>query len=234
MDYGNRLYGYGAKSTISTAITAFARYAGFVARHFESMVYAYEIRNEWDNKIGYTLPERSAGYMNLLKVAYPMLKNADPDALVLSGSATSRSILGGYLAQLVRMGALHYTDGLSLHPYIQCKRESTVMAWETWVTDIYRQLARLGERPVPVYVSEVDWPSLVGSCEVSLDVQAERAHDVVTAAHALGFVRGNWWYDLLDDGTSRFNPEDNLGSSRATGRPSRRMHSRRGVKSVEH
>lgn len=211
LDYGNRWYEHGAKPSTYTAIAAFARYAGFVAKHFKGKIYAYEIWNEWDNKIGYTLPGSPHGYIELLKAVYPVLNDADPNALVLGGSMTSRSVRGGQLAQLVRMGALHYVDGLSLHPYIQCRRESTVAAWKTWVTDIHTQLTQLAGRPVPIYVTEVGWPSSIGSCGVGFAAQAERARDVVIAAHALGFVRGIWWYDLLDDGASRTNPEDQFG-----------------------
>jgi len=219
LDYGNRWYERGAKPTTATAIAAFARYADFVARHFKGKVYAYEIWNEWDNKIGYTMPGSPVGYVDLLKAVYPALKSTDPNALVLGGSMTSRSIRNGRLAQLVRMGALHYVDGLSLHPYIQCGRESTVAAWKTWLTGIHTQLTQLAEHPVSVYVTEVGWPSSISSCGVTLATQAERAHDVVIAAHDLGFVRGIWWYDLMDDGVSRFDPEDQFGLVDAEGSP---------------
>lgn len=219
LDYGNQWYEHGAKPTTYTAIAAFARYAGFVAEHFRGKVYAYEIWNEWDNKIGSTIPGSPVGYVDLLKAAYPALKSTDPNALVLGGSMTSKSIRNGRLAQLVRMGALHYTDGLSLHPYIQCSRESTVAAWKTWVTGIHTQLTQLAGHPVAIYVTEVGWPSSIGSCGVSLSVQAERARNVVVAARALGFVRGIWWYDLLDDGISRSDPEDQFGLVNAEGSP---------------
>lgn len=211
LDYGNQWYERSAKPSTPAARKAFVRYAAFVASQLRGKVYGYEIWNEWDDTAGHTAAGSASDYVKLLKVVYPALKVADPSALILGGSVTSRAIDDGYLAKLVELGALHYMDGLSLHPYVQCAKGSTVASWKSWMTTIEQHLSTLAHHTVPVYVTEVGWPSSITQCGVALPVQAMRAHNVVLAAASLGFVRGIWWYDLRDDGISMANAQDQFG-----------------------
>ena len=96
-----------------------------LAERYKGRVAAYEIWNEpnldyeWGNR-----PPDPAGYVALLKAVYPRVKEADPDALVVTaGLATAGE--GGpgamgdliYLQRMYEAGAKDYFDVLGSHPY---------------------------------------------------------------------------------------------------------------------
>ncbi|KQY03338.1 hypothetical protein ASD37_28070 [Mycobacterium sp. Root135] len=102
----------------------FKAFASAVATRYGSTVSAYEIWNE-PNYVGFYDPIDPAAYAELLKAAYPALKDIDPTATVVAaglghtptyddGSALSPV---EFLDGMYAAGAKGYFDALAYHPY---------------------------------------------------------------------------------------------------------------------
>ncbi|HEX6512125.1 MAG TPA: transporter substrate-binding domain-containing protein, partial [Chloroflexota bacterium] len=103
----------------------FARFGAAVGTRYRGKVAAYVIWNEpnVDYEWGYRKPD-PAGYAQLLRAAYPALKKADADALVLAaalapnGEHTDHALSDlDYLQQLYASGGAPLFDGLAAHAY---------------------------------------------------------------------------------------------------------------------
>lgn len=91
----------------------YGRFAGWIADQFKGRVQAWEIWNEpnhdsfWTGTIG--------EYVQLVKAAYPKIKAADPNALVVAGSTSHNDTTT--LRKMYDAGMGGYFDVLSTHPY---------------------------------------------------------------------------------------------------------------------
>lgn len=102
----------------------FAAFAGAAAARYKGKVTAWEVWNE-PNGFNFWQPgPNAAQYTELLKAAYPAIKAADPDAVVVAASVGSVIDWGNLLVNPVRFvsemyaaGAAGYFDALSFHPY---------------------------------------------------------------------------------------------------------------------
>ncbi|MFI5268371.1 MAG: transporter substrate-binding domain-containing protein [Chloroflexota bacterium] len=103
----------------------FARFVATFAARYRGKVDAYVIWNEpnVDYEWGYRKPD-PAGYGELLRVVYPLAKQADPRAQVLAAALApndehSDKALSDldYLQQLYDSGAKPYFDGIAAHAY---------------------------------------------------------------------------------------------------------------------
>ena len=97
--------------------------AKFVAR-YPGKIAAVEIWNEPNAITFYTPTPDPAGYVDLLKAAYPKVKAVDPSVVVLGGAIGSIIDVTGkainpvaYLTQMYAAGAKPYFDALTFHPY---------------------------------------------------------------------------------------------------------------------
>lgn len=102
-------------------------YGEFVAKfvqRYVGKIAAVEIWNEPNAVTFYTPAPDPAGYVDLLKAAYPKVKAVDPSVVVLGGSLGSIIDVAvvainpvSYLTQMYAAGAKQYFDALSFHPY---------------------------------------------------------------------------------------------------------------------
>ena len=102
----------------------YAEYVGMVATRYKGQVGAYEIWNEPNGQIFWQPKPNAADYTKLLQAAYPVIKEIDPDAVVIAGSIgailddgdwTTDSVR--FLREMYEAGAAGYFDALSYHPY---------------------------------------------------------------------------------------------------------------------
>jgi hypothetical protein len=103
-------------------------YADFVAKfvtRYVGKIAAVEIWNEPNAVTFYTPLPDPAGYVDLLKAAYPKVKAIDPSVAVLSAGLGAIVSLGSlsinpvaYVTQMYAAGAKPYFDALSFHPYL--------------------------------------------------------------------------------------------------------------------
>jgi hypothetical protein len=104
-----------------------AVYGDFVAKvvqRYAGKIAAVEIWNEPNAITFYTPKPDPAGYVDLLKAAYPKVKAVDPSVVVLGGALGSIIDVTGkainpvsYLTQMYAAGAKPYFDALTFHPY---------------------------------------------------------------------------------------------------------------------
>ncbi|SEH70402.1 VCBS repeat-containing protein/40-residue YVTN family beta-propeller repeat-containing protein [Mycolicibacterium rutilum] len=102
----------------------YAEYVGMVATRYKGEVGAYEIWNEPNGQMFWQPKPNAADYTKLLQAAYPVIKEIDPDAVVIAGSIGAILDEGDWATDSVRFlkemyeaGAAGYFDALSYHPY---------------------------------------------------------------------------------------------------------------------
>jgi polysaccharide biosynthesis protein PslG len=214
--YGNPFFDNGDKPISPAAIEGFARYAEFVVRHFKGTVSMYEIWNEWDNGVGHTTPGTAATYVNLLKVVYPRLKAIDPNLVIVGGAMSGGAVRGPWFGEMLAAGALSSADAISIHQYIfnstgyrrtPEKLVDHINAAENTIRSYN------GGKDFPLYLTETGWPTIISGTPP--DEVADFDAQTVLLGPTMSFLKGIWWYDFQDNGTSASNVEDNFGLVRA-------------------
>lgn len=215
LDYGNQFYDEHEPPRSPEAIAAFARYCGYVARRYRDTVPIFEVWNEWNGGMGSQKRPRPKGsaedYVRLLEKAVPAIRDAAPNAIVLGGATAhyDRKWTDAFL----RAGGLKWVDGFSVHPYVYdhtFKRlpEHAISALEALQSQL-RQAN--GGRDFPVYVTEIGWPTHEGRNGVSEQASADNMIRFLALASSLPYVRGVWWYELIDGGQNGGDREHRFG-----------------------
>jgi polysaccharide biosynthesis protein PslG len=95
----------------------YAAFVAYLAQRYGTQLAAIEIWNEPDqaNELYFAGPEKPARYAALLRAAYPAIKQANPNVLVLGGAIVG--VNGEFLRQLYAAGIKGYYDGLAVHFY---------------------------------------------------------------------------------------------------------------------
>jgi hypothetical protein len=209
LDYGNSFYDGGDKPRSQEAINAFVRYAAFVVSHFRGRVHQFEVWNEWDNHTGGYPAASPEDYALVFKAAYPVLKKANADAKIIVGSGVRQ----GWGERLAELGVVQMGDGLAIHPYNYQIADDR--APEHCVQNIVRLEQRLRslthQANVDLYVTEIGWPTNLGRFGARESAVGSYASRLTLLTLSLPYVKGLWWYDLVDDGTDPFNKEHNFG-----------------------
>ncbi len=230
LDYGHPRYDGGDKPVSPEAIAGFVRYASFVVGHFRGRVHLYEVWNEWDAATGKTTPGTPKDYVRLLRHVYPAIKAVDPEAIVLGGAVTAdalqrnarhglRKWLGGsasasWLEQFLTQKGLDFMDGLSVHPYNYYLHgaQATPEGWLDWMQTLESQLLTAhGNREVPLYITELGWPTFAGRGGVSETLAAAYVVRTSLLARTTSFIKGIWWYQLNDEVWDTSDKENNFG-----------------------
>jgi hypothetical protein len=202
----------GAKPRTPKVKIPYLNYVDYITRQLGNPVKFYEVWNEWDLD-GATDPRLTEDYVALVRDAAPIIRKNNPQAKVLAGAVTSAGIRGGFVDRMVAAGVLKYADGLSLHPYVHCAGagDNTPEGWIGWMRDLDRSISTQAGRPVPLYLTEMSWPSHTGHCGFSVKRQAAYLARAYFLIRTLPNVKGMWWYDLINDGESRSQQEHNFG-----------------------
>lgn len=212
LGYGNSHYGGGEKPRTEPVRAAFNRYVEFITEELKGQVAYYEIWNEWDVEDPRD-PEFTQDYARLIADASGIIRQRAPNAKVLAGAVTTQGIESGFALRLLENGLMQSVDGLSLHPYVHCRgwRRNTPEAWIDWMAEVDKELTRAAGRPVPLYLTEMAWPSHQGACGIDENLQAAYLARAFFLARTLPSIRGMWWYDFRNDGTDRTEREHNFG-----------------------
>ena len=127
----------------------YGSFAAFLAARYGSKLAAIEVWNEPDqaNEDYLAGPEKAKHYAEILKAAYPAIKQADPSMTVLGGSLVGSN--GAFLKALYAAGIKGYYDGLSVHFY------NLVLASLRYLHEV--QLAN-GDN-TPLWLNEFGWSS---------------------------------------------------------------------------
>lgn len=195
----------------------FLNYVDYVSRQLGNRVSYYEIWNEWDLQAPRDR-QLALDYAALVNKAAPVIRAntrgaPGPEARILAGAVTPEGMDNGFADQLIVSGALEQVDGLSIHPYVHCSANdgNTPEAWQSWVSAFEENLRNKAGRNVPIYLTEVGWPSHQGPCGKSEMTQALYMARIWFLARTIPNVKGMWWYDLYNDGPDRHDQEHNFG-----------------------
>lgn len=191
----------------------YLEYVDYATRQLGDNVAIYEVWNEWDLNNDPTDPALSADYAALVRDTAPIVRRNNPRAKILAGAITSHGMRGGFAERLIDAGVLRWVDGLSLHPYVHCAKgdEATPEGWIKWMRTYSSRLTSKTGKEVPLYLTEMSWPSHQGACGNTPATQAAYLARAYFLARTLPAIKGMWWYDLIDDGVDKSNQEHHFG-----------------------
>jgi hypothetical protein len=189
---------------------AFARVASMVAGRYSADLKAIEVWNEPDqaNQLYWAGPDKVARYAELLKQAYPAIKQASPSTIVLGGALVGGN--GAFLEALYKAGIKGSYDALSVHFY-----DLAVYQLGT----IRRMRAKYGDK-APLWLGEFGFTSclrgkvktqLGGHACVTRTLQARHTLDVLRAVRRQRDVQGAVLFTLRDNFTYDFGLVDRAG-----------------------
>ncbi|MEB2286979.1 MAG: LysM peptidoglycan-binding domain-containing protein [Anaerolineae bacterium] len=109
-----------------TDYQTYANFIGQLAQRYKGKVDAYEVWNEQNLRREWNTPRgiSAASYVELLRLAYTAIKNADSSALVVTGGLAPTGFNDGvnaiddrvYLRQMYAAGVAEWSDAIGAHP----------------------------------------------------------------------------------------------------------------------
>ncbi|WP_368926850.1 cellulase family glycosylhydrolase [Serratia marcescens] len=225
--YGNKLYDPSGYPTTPEAIQAFANYAYWTASKYKGKIKYYEIWNEWTNATAIKPKPRTPPppeiFVALVKATAAAVRKADPNAIVITGTANPTGTRDpSWVDNIVKLGVLNYVDGISIHPYSYGNDNYAIRAPEgnlDVVDKFEARLAKAAGKTVPIYITEIGVPTYEGKGGLSKDVAAQYVVKYTFLAKSRPFIKGIWWYDLLDDGDNPKINEHRFGLLTRNGQP---------------
>lgn len=197
----------------------YATFAAKVVTHYAPMgVHTWEIWNEQNSNTFWANPS-VASYTSLLKAAYPAIKQADPNAFVLTGGTSPAASDGtdispvDFLVGIYANGGKGYFDAVAHHPYcyggtsttFNCPK--TFASWSAWsqMQDTNPSLRSVmianGDEGKQIWATEFGAPT-AGNFTYAAPVTEAQQAQMVTDAYTL-FNSYSWsgplfWYTYND------------------------------------
>ncbi|MBB4011601.1 cellulase family glycosylhydrolase [Niveibacterium umoris] len=221
LNYGNKAFQDGDLPTTDVAIEAFTKYALFVDRYFGDKVSSYEVWNEWNIGLGSPRRPRTLGrpddYVRLLKSVSQALRRERTSVEIVAGAI--EGLDDRWVDGFISSGGLSWSDAISVHPYVLQKARNNLPETSIeWLDMLHKKVAAASPgRAMPVYVTEIGWPTNRGQYGVAEDEAAAYYARYVLLARARDWVKGVWWYTLLDSGNDESNKEHRFGIVRRDG-----------------
>jgi hypothetical protein len=201
--------------------TAFAQYARAVATRYRGKISAYEIWNE-PNMLSFYKPYPDpVGYTALLRAAYPAIKAADRNAIVVGGVLaaavdTPYSVDPvTFVERMYAAGAKPYFDALSYHPYQHGLKFSEGGPWADAPLNQGLRIRQLmidyGDAGKKIWASEYGVPTALQD-EAT---QAAFIADLISTWRTVDFTGPVFVYTMRDKLTGSTDPEDTFGIFRS-------------------
>jgi len=197
-------------------------YASFVASlaaRWGSRVTAYEIWNEEDESRWWVGGPDPAGYVRLLKAAYPAIKAADPSATVVLGGLTGNDY--PFLEAVYAAGGKGYFDAVGVHtdtscsvlsPYVFLRPPGGRMVPDSFLAyrEVHAVMLANGDAK-PIWMTEASWRTTEATCEegawagkklegVSEQTQATYLRQAYHCLAQDSYVQVALWFALQDEG----------------------------------
>lgn len=207
LDYGNKFYDDGNAPVSKEAVEGFVRYCEFMARTFKGKIKYWEVWNE-PNTEGFWRPTPNPkDYGNLLKAAYQACRKGNSDCTVI-GIVTAGVPLE-FIEAVLKEGTSKSMDILSVHPYrYPSTPEESGLADD--LVKVRGLMERYGMKDKPLWITEIGWPTHIGSKGVTPERQANMLVRAYIEAMSAG-VETIFWYWFGNDGPDRTYNEDNFG-----------------------
>lgn len=217
LEYGNPMYDGGGAPYTEIGRLAYANYVKAVIEHLRGKVDAVEIWNEWSGNFGTgsIVGNSPMYYAELLKVVYPIVKQAAPEVLVVAGATHNEGT--DWFKGMFEAGGYHYFDVLSYHPYNYPDDPETVSAKGSIEQNMLINSNLLKEYGgvKPIWLTEYGWPTGTNEAAVTESQQAAYMVRTYTMGMAYG-IEGIFWYDFQNDGNTESDREHNFGIIRST------------------
>jgi hypothetical protein len=220
---GSPAWANGGSSSIAAPPVNDSDYAAFLkhlVNAFHGRVSAWEIWNEEASPNWWT--GTSAQFASLLKAAYPAVKSADPNAIVIVGASDPT-----FLGQLYADGAKSSFDAVAVHtdtscdvasPYAYEYNQNTTTVNQYFFlgfTGIHALMAANGDGAKPIYMTEIGWSTTPAECAtgawagqklagVTPQVQAtylQQAYHCL-AQPEFSYVKAAMWFELYNVGAT--------------------------------
>lgn len=222
LGYGHPAYDGGGQPATRTAVAGYAAYAGWLVANTRPRVRLVELWNEWNLQAGARPAAGARGgpaeYVHLAAAASAAVKAADASVRVLVGGLAEDLPDWRWLRAALPLGLLDAADGVSVHLYNHCDRA------QVGADEMVRRLDGLqalltahARREVPVYVTEVGWPTHRGACEVSEPDAAAFVLRLLLEGSIRRWLGGIWIYEAIDGGNDESNREQRFGLLRRDG-----------------
>jgi len=162
----------------------FASFMGALATRYKGEIGAYEIWNEPNGYQFWSPAPNAADYVALLKAAYPVIKAADPNAVVVAAGLGSVISFGTltidpvtYLQEMYDAGAQGYFDAVAFHPYLYSKAFSTPSPYASapinQVEAMHAIMVEYGDGAKQIWATEYGQPSDYASEQNQADYIAD-------------------------------------------------------------
>lgn len=174
----------------------YAVFAAAAAARYRGKVDHWEIWNEPENGTYWRPAPDPAAYAALLRAAYPAIKNANPNATVLSGGVVPTA--SGFVRALANNNAWGSFDVLALHPYVDPFSPEAGQIGAGDVSAIKALADQFGAKPI--WATEFGWSAGVADRDpngVDEETQANYLVRAVALLKAAG-VEKILWFRLKD------------------------------------
>jgi polysaccharide biosynthesis protein PslG len=189
--------------------SAYATFVAFLAKRYGAALAGIEVWNEPDqaNELYFAGPHKAQHYAELLRAAYPAIKQADPRVPVLGGSLVGSN--GVFLRALYAAGIKGYYDGLAVHFYTL-----TLAA----LREIHEVQLANGDK-TPLWLDEFGWSSCwprqriqqEQAC-VTVKTQARNFSDLFHSLAHTSYVAAAVFFKLRDSTDENFGVLDARGA----------------------
>ena len=169
----------------------FAAFAREAVTHYAPMgVKAWEVWNEPNINMFWLPSPNAAAYTQLLRASYTSIKQADPQATVISGGLSPAENTGSriaprdFLSGMYQNGAGGYFDAVGYHPYSYPALPGSILSWSGWsqMYDLNPSIRSImianGDSNKAVWGTETGTPS-GGRGDVNETLQAQSYRDSV-------------------------------------------------------
>jgi hypothetical protein len=211
--------------------TTFATFAAEVAARYKNDgMHYWEIWNEPNSFNFWATKANCAAYTNLLKVTYPVIKRADPNAIVVTGGLAPESTDNvnisptDFLTCVYKNGGKKYFDAVGDHPYVfpASPANDTSGAWAQMSLtnpNLRSIMTANGDGSKKIWLTEFGVPTNGPNSYwyVSESAQAQMAATAMRLYKSYDWVGPIFWYSFRDSGTSTATNENFFGLTRFDG-----------------
>lgn len=197
----------------------YAAFVGGLAQRFAGRIAAYELWNEEDSSAWWTGGPNPAAYAQLLRASYPVIKAADPHAVVLLGGLTGNDY--SFLEGVYQAGGKGSFDAVGVHtdtacnvlsPYSFLRGSDNRLIPDSFLAyrEVHATMLANGDNS-PIWMTEMSWRTTEATCPegtyagqkregVTLQQQATYLSQ---AYHCLAhdpYVQVALWFPIEDEG----------------------------------
>ena len=198
----------------------FQDYADFaskiVARYAPKGVHAYEVWNEPNYSRFWPSGPSAVDYVNMLKVAYPAIKAADPSATVVSGGVSRNDF--GFVAAIYAAGGKGYFDAVGVHPYTN--KVDPLTCWTDTagknsidafcgIESVRNVMVANGDSAKTIWITEFGWSTASNATNgVSEATQASYLTKAFGKLDSYSYVAHAFWYSFRNNYWSNNDQSD--------------------------